>query len=372
MAPAPNPAMTDLFGSHLSESIERQYDLYEPYRTICDTENVTRADLRSIVERHDLTRIPAVQSDSFKMRLSHGLFRRLSSPEASGSWMMSGSTSGDPSCVWRTESDVEVARQSFSRLWERIPTNRALYFSPTRDYFEKSSRRLAFDEHPINFFAVVPGQAAEAVYGDMTYMARANSAAAEKHGSPAFDLQSDTLVEALERAEAERTPIGFSTFVLMMYPALKNLSRTYDLGDRAFFVTGAGGWDGKKGAFVGDPLQKATYVQEMSDKFNIPESAWESNFFDGYGTTENGKAFPGRYSREFADFVYDVDDDVKVYVVDPIKGRLAKVGERGFPRFISPYGAEGFAGVCVQHKDLVTVVSTQWDGSVARFTRVAR
>ena len=143
------------------------------------------------------------------------------------------------------------------------------------------------------------------------------------------------------------------------------------LAGPAIFVTGAGGWDGKKGTTQGDAIDKAEFVVEMCAKFSIPASAIPTNFVDVYGTAENGKAQAGFFSTDYGDYVFEVGDDVKMYVVDG-EGGLAREGVQGSPRFISPYGVEGNAGACLQQSDSVTVVSLADDGSVKRFTHVAR
>ncbi len=360
------------FYEGLAHALERQYDLFEPYRTLCEMEDVTLADIRIMVADQDLASIPTIPADWFKRYASKGLFGDLSRPEATGCWLLSSSTSGDHSYTWRTADDMHAITASFSRAWRTIPVSRSLFFTPDRGFLERSWQRHSVDGRCTRPYATVPMGEAERVYDKLEYLAELNAAETQRHGEAVLDLRRDRLADALEYAEREGSAIGFSFSVLLLYPALKALPRRYELGANAYVLTGAGGWDGKKGSAVGEPIHKPTFVRETAERLGIPEQAWETNFLDIYGTTESGKAQAGRYSREAGDFLYEVGDEVRLYVIDPTTGRPAREGERGYPRFLSPYGVEGFAGACVQQKDLVTVVSARDDGAVTCFTGIAR
>jgi hypothetical protein len=240
-------------------------------------------------------------------------------------------------------------------------------------------QRFAIDEKPVTFYATVPSRAAENAFKDMDYMARLNlvrtawtMAVSRGKGRPVLDLQTNLLVKVLQESEKNNTPLAFASSVLMLYPTLKNMPKEYRLGKNAYFLTGAGGWDGKKGSTQGSSIKKSQYVSDMCKKFDIPDEAVATNFWDIYGTTENGKAQVGSYSQEYQDFIFEVGEDVKLFVIDPLDGQPASRGQQGFPRFVSPYGVDGFAGVSIQQSDLVTVVSNCDDGSVRQFTHISR
>jgi len=371
-------AMPDFYTA-LEEALERQYQVYEPYQTLCEMEGVRLNDLKAIVRSGELQHIPAIPADWFKGKKSRGLFKKLSNLQSDGRWLISSATSGDPSYTWRTQRDRQAIADSFARAYQKVPSCKMLVFSPDPQFLEKAGKRFAIDDRPIELYAVVPTLAAEKVFDGVDYMARLNlvrtlwiMAKTRGKGRPVLDLQKQVLTRILEEAERTGSQIALGASVLMLYPAIKNLSRKYNLGGNVYFVTGAGGWEGKKGTLVGDPIDKPKFIEDMCEKLGIPEDAVETNFWDIYGTTENGKAIAGAYSREFGDFVFEVEGEVKLYVIDPVSGKPAKEGEKGFPRFISPIGVEGFAGGCVQQSDLVTVVSLFDDGSVHRFTHISR
>jgi hypothetical protein len=367
------------FHDRLADVIERQYHLYEPYQTLCEMEGVSLEDLKALVQAGQLDQIPAVPAEWFKRNKGKGLFRKLADLQRQGQWLVSSSTSGDSSYTWRTDADIQSIADSFTKAYSSVPACKALAFSPNVDFLRNVGQRFAIDEHPVTFYATVPSVAAENFFIDMDYMARLNTlrtvwtmAITRGKGRPVLDVQLKLLEKALQAAQTNQTPLAFASSILMLYPTLKGLPGSYPLGENAYFVTGAGGWDGKKGTMQGSSITKPQYVADMCQKFNIPEAAVPNSFRDIYGTTENGKAQLGSYSPEHEDFVFEVGDDVKLYIIDPIDGKLAASGQKGFPRFVSPYGVEGFAGACIQQSDIVTVVSTHDDGSVRQFTHISR
>jgi hypothetical protein len=367
------------FTQKLLSVMEKQYRLYEPYRTLCEMENVSQQDLSAMIKDGELQAIPAIPADWFKKEKGKGLFRQLANAKEDGGWLVSSSTSGDPSYTWRTAADVQVIADAFDRAYRRVPQCPQLAFSPPPSFLERVGQRFAIDEHKISFYATVPSSVAGEVFPDTHFMARLNTlktiwamVKARGKGRPVIELQVNTLLQTVEAAERTGARLLFSASILMLYPALKNLPRDYDLGANVYFLTGAGGWDGKKGMSQGTTTNKPQFVEEMCTKFNIPREAVSTNFWDIYGTTENGKAQAGSYSFEHGDYVFETDGDVKLYIINPVTGHPAKAGEQGYPRFVSPYGVVGFAGGCVQQNDIVTVVATNDDGSVKQFTHISR
>lgn len=367
------------FNQKLLPVIERQYQLYEPYQTLCEMEDVSQQDLTALVEAGELHAIPAIPADWFKKEKGKGLFKRLANAQEAGGWIVSSSTSGDPSYTWRTASDKQVIADNFERAYRHVPPCPQLAFSPTPEFLAKVGQRFAIDEQLTDFYATVPTITAGEVFPDTHFMAKLNTiktiwsmVRSGGKGRPVIELQENTLVRAVEAAERDGTKLLFSASILMLYPSLKKLPRNYDLGANVYFLTGAGGWDGKKGMSHGEYTSKPDFVEEMCVKFNIPKLAVTTNFWDIYGTTENGKAQSGSYSFEHEDYIFEVDDDLKLYIMNPVTGQPAKAGEQGYPRFISPYGVDGFAGACVQQNDTVTVISTFEDGSVKQFTHISR
>lgn len=367
------------FHDKLIVTMEKQFQIYEPYQSLCEMENVKFQDIKTMIHSGALHLIPAIPADWFKKNKSRGLFAKLSNFQNEGQWLVSSSTSGDSSYTWRTDADIQFVSDSFLRAFQKAPSCNSIFFSPNIEFLNKIGSRFAIDDRPIRFYATVPTLAAEDYFQQPAYMAKLNTLSTmwamiktRGKGRPVLDLQENTLLNTIKAAEHDGTRLLFAISVLMLYPTLMSLPDNYSLGDNAYFFTGAGGWDGKKGASQGASIDKPKFVADMVEKFNIPDHAVETNFWDGYGTTENGKAQAGAYSKEYSDFVFTVQDDVKLYIISPITGKPAHEGEKGYPRFVSPYGVEGFAGACIQQNDIVTVVSLFDDGSVKQFTHISR
>ena len=354
--------MASEFYEKLAVAMERQYQCYEPYRTLCDTEGVTLQDIQAMIQGRELHRIPTIPADWFKKNKGKGLFKELANLQKTGCWLVSSSTSGDSSYTWRTETDIQCVRDSFTWAYQKAPSCKAMAFMPSISFLHKVGQRFAVDDRPITFYAIIPTQAADKVFKNMDFMAQLNTPRTvwtmlktRGKGRPVLDVQEGLLKRVIGDAEQNNTQMVLAVSVLMLYPLLKGLPKNYQLGVNAYFVTGAGGWDGKKGTTQGNAIVKSIFVKDMCDKFGIPQSAVETNFWDIYGTTENGKAQAGSYVQEYQDFVFEVGDDVRLYVINPVNGQPAAIGEQGYPRFVSPYGVEGCAGACVQQNDIVTV-----------------
>ncbi len=370
--------MSEFYDS-LTNALERQYQLYTPYQTLCEMEGVGLADIKAMIKAGELYAIPTIPADWFKRNKGRGLFMKLANLQQEGQWLVSSSTSGDSSYTWRTSTDIQAITDSFIRAYQHAPACKALAFSPDTNFLKKVGKRFAIDDKAVIFYATVPSSTAVDFFMDMDCLVRLNTLRTvwsmiktRGKGRPVLDLQKEHLIKTIEEAEQNGSPLVFAASILMLYPTLKELPQNYQLGQNAYFVTGAGGWDGKKGTMQGLTINKSQFVVDMCQKFNIPQSAMSTNFWDIYGTTENGKAQAGPYSPEYKDYLFEATDDVKLYVINPITGQPALVGEQGYPRFISPYGVEGFAGACIQQNDIVTVVSRFDDGSTQQFTHVSR
>jgi hypothetical protein len=367
------------FIDRLLEAMEKQYRTFAPYRSLCDSQGVSWPDIRAMVAAEDLYAIPAIPCSWFKRDAGRGTFRDLADQRQAGQWHVSSTTSGDPSYVWRTPADMQVVAQSYTEAYRKAPAcDKMLAFSAANQFLETVGPRFAIDDHRVDLFALIPSTTAEAVFSDMDALVHLSKARTIWNmirtlgkGRPVLEVDKEHLLEAIQHAEQNGTKLAFASAVLMLYPAVKALPRGYRLGANAIFVTGAGGWDGKKGTTQGDAIDKADFVLEMCARFSIPANAIFTNFVDLYGTAENGKAQAGFFSPKYGDFVFEVGDDVRIFVVDP-EGRLTGEGEQGSPRFVSPYGVEGYAGACLQQNDAITVVALADDHSVRRFTHVTR
>jgi hypothetical protein len=142
----------------------------------------------------------------------------------------------------------------------------------------------------------------------------------------------------------------------------------------AFVLTGAGGWDGAKGAVHSGPIDKEKYVEIVSEKVGIPTAEREQRIWDNYGVTEKAFSCVGHWDVDKKDFVYDTDGlypETKVVACDLLSGELVTEG-KGVIRIISPYGNDGAATAVLEESDEITVLSTNPDGSVKQFMGIKR
>ena len=258
------------FCDELLSVMEKQYQLYEPYQSLCKSKGVEWPDIQAMIELGDLHAIPAIPTDWFKKNKGKGLFKELADLQKEGQWLVSSTTSGDPSYVWRTQADIEAIRDTYTRAYRNAPACKALAFSADADFLRKVGQRFAIDDNPVMLFATVPSLTAEEVFADMDYLVRLNKlqtlwtmVKTRGKGRPVLDMEERLLTKTIQDAEESGSRLVFASVVLMLYPTLRGLSRSYQLGANAYFVTGAGGWDGKKGTTQGAPIDKSGFVTDM-------------------------------------------------------------------------------------------------------------
>ena len=62
------------FDDRLTSVMEKQFQVYEPYQTLCDMEGVAWPDIKAMIESGDLHAIPAIPADWFKQKKRQGAF----------------------------------------------------------------------------------------------------------------------------------------------------------------------------------------------------------------------------------------------------------------------------------------------------------
>lgn len=367
----------DRFYDQLGQRIAAQYERYPIYREICRNHRVGRADLGRIIRDRELHRLPAVSATQFKK--SKGMYHDLVALDKPGTWLVSSTTSGDPSYTWRTAADIESIEKSYAYAYSFTPKCHMLTFGPTTESIRRIGARFAVDDRPIAFYGSVPSGVADRVFPSMEHLVELdlprtmlNMVVKLGKGRPVFRVNRKLILQETVRAVEQKAEISYASAVLLLHQALTRLEGAFPLGTGAYFVVGGGGWDGKKGSSTGEPIQKDHFIRDMCDKFEIPEARVATNFVDIYGTAENAKAHPGFYSAEHKDFVFRVGDDARLVIIDPKTLKPVGGRQRGNPIFISPHGAEGCAAACIEQNDTVEPVSFFEDGSVREYTHVAR
>jgi len=370
------------FMSSCETALLAQYDRFELYGALCKQSGVHRDDLSTAVRNRDLARVPSIPTGLFKR--SKSLLADLNDLEQpDGTWTASSSTSGDPSYVLRSDDDLRIMLESYLAAYSKTPgTDLTLVLSPSHTFATSKNvvRRLELDDgrRALPQYAV-PLRGAESHFHDLRYVVRIDmlrtlSNMIVGNRRPVFRTESRTaLRKLLAKAKRNGLSVTLCPNVLLLYPAVMRYDiGELELGDRAFVLTGAGGWGGKKGIFNGEPIDKRTYVADLCTRLGIPRGMAKERFFDIYAFTENHAAHFGSWSDDLSDFVFETAGDTVVYAMNPQTGKPVGPGEVGMFSVISPAGCERTAGVCVVQDDLVKVIDSYRDGSVKRFTGVRR
>jgi hypothetical protein len=363
----------------LVKALKNQYKWCRTYRKECDKQGYSLKEIVRLVENKELISLPSIGSNNWKR--TRGSFKDLANPNVHGKWLISSSTSGDPSYRWCTEGDIRQTLNSYITAFKKMPfSNLGLIFSMPLHFLEEASRKFKIDESETEMYALYAFRAAMKSFEEAEFLydlaerkvTKGRSESGEDFRTQ-FQFKNRLFIEKLNYAEKSGSSVVLGPSILFLNPIIAQYSNShkYNFGKSICVSTGAGGWDGKKGLTRGESISKPAYVKALVDWLGISDP--EKQIIDTYGSTENGKAQSGFYSNRWRDFVFDVGEDTKMFIVDPISKEPLGMGERGVPIFISPYGFEGSAGVVLeQEDDNMTVVSTYEDKTVKQYTHVSK
>ena len=270
-------------------------------------------------------------------------------------------------------------KRSYLEAFSLFPkTDVTIVFSPSENFLKKTSRRFNLgDGKDAILQAASIHEASGELYGDIHYAAKLDylamligKALGRLKGPRLKKMGRDEFKRVLDEAQEEGKILGFGASVLLLYPMVVEYvePREYDLEDRLYITTGAGGWNGRKGTLRGQPIGKREYIRDMKERLGVPIE----HIMDVYAFTENFAAYRGLWDDEYGDFVFEVPDNVKAYALNVEENRPANPGRDGILVVYTPYGHEGFAGAAVRQSDIVRVVDAYDDGSLRRFTYIRR
>jgi hypothetical protein len=376
------------------ESILKQYDRFPAYQRLCELYKInTRDELNANIYNGEIWRCPAIAGDDFKKNRSNGGFLNLNLTSRNDLvWTVSSSTSGDPSYVLATQEDINKIRHQYGRQFTRAGEfDIVLMASPDVEFMRgPASKRFSLgDGQSTELFATAIIEEADHIWRKesnvILYLTSFNKRRTifdntigkiiapiwnnsfglitqEKYvpntGRPTMELHYSKAFDLLERASksGERVMIGPS--ILMIYPMLKSFylqrgSKPYE-NLNITIVTGAGGWDGKKGVSEADlPETKKATIAEMEKILGLSKEVVRTSFFDIYGTTESGIAVGGWYDPEVGEFIYEIPDDIKLFVLDKSNNEPVSRDEEGYPVWIG-IARDVAATAIVRQFDLVT------------------
>lgn len=357
----------------LITAVTRQFGWCRPYREVCRSKGLVLTDLVDRIRSGDSAMLPSLPTGLFK-RMG-GRFRETAHPWLSGRWLVSSSTSGNPSFRLSTQRDISHINQAFLSAYEKIPDHDVLFFmTPTLSSLEKFSTTIHVDGREAIMFAILPIYAGLQRCANTFYLYHPDPDGA--CGTPAllpgFHRDEALVTRVLDDAEESGAVVVLAYSALFLRTVLDACrERCFDFGDKITIATGGGGWSGKKSVSRADPIDKALFCEALTEVFGIRNP--ERQILDIYSSAETGTAHSGYYDGNLGDYAFDVNPDVKLYAISSETGEPVGKGETGIPRTISPYGTEGAAAAVIdQEDDCMTVLSTNRDGSVRQFSAISR
>jgi len=128
---------------------------------------------------------------------------------------------------------------------------------------------------------------------------------------------------------------------------------SYDLGEIGSVGTGGGGWDGVKGEAKMNAVQKAKFIENFENVFNIKSN----KISDIYAFTESPTLFGGHWSEKYQDFLLHCPNTSRIIIRDIENLNPIDDGIEGLLEVITPYGVNGSINQAVIVDDIVEIIS---------------
>lgn len=348
------------FFKDLMQELKGTADDCAYYNNLCKEEEF---DFKLQLNESNLEEIPYVNWSVFKA--SNKLFDQLLRIpfESLAHWTISSSTSGDPSIVGRGAQDVAQFQENYRKVFEDFAhmstIQKLILFAPSMAFLNRmpgewmGKRGFLFYRDITDIWDV-----------DTTFLLFLNKLKIIAYILTHFkfkayiEVDGKLLKRDLEMVEETQIPALVGNSVPLMFKTFKDYKRkkkkTFSMPETFRVQTGGGGWSGIKGRIKTDPIDKADFIETLSDFFNITHQ----NFADCYGATESPVACGGHWSKKHNDFLLHLDKNNARIVIRAIETleRINKTNEPGVLEIITPYGVKTFAGVAVLLDDLIEVV----------------
>lgn len=338
------------FFEDFTRNVTGQFDQCQGYRLLCQTQGYD--PYKHLKTETDVDKVPFVVTTLFKK--SNALYQQLLRVNCGNlaKWTISSSTSGDPSIVGRTESDLKQLQEIVERD-ENI-------FRPKYGYdcvfFPEPTVMRLF--HSENLY----GKPTESYIGNLLSIFKFSDETIFllKEQGDEFIVDTDAFLSFLKRHDGKNDRISIRGSTLLFFNTIQQLKSTippFHLGRNAIIHTGGGGWDGHKGNIsMGRIINRSSFVNEISAFLGIPTC----NFIDTYSFTENSTPITGHYSEKYNDYLFHIPSWGRVLIRDvKTLSILNKEGDKGFIEVLNAYGTSAFAGASVLVDDLGEIISTE-------------
>ncbi len=367
--------MTYNLAESLSQAIERQYSTYELYRDRVATSGLSFADVKRVIENEEYYRLPSVVTLEFKVGAAKiNLLNDLN--RADGTFMVSSSTSGDISYIYCSQADLYYIASFYTKGCEFVDSDNGFAFIPPIEMLNKTYAKLSLYDKP-TISRMIPAYLGAARKFTMNDMLSINLPVYLKNKITRTNtidmfqyLSLNKIKQIAGRETSQQKNITFIGLLFLMNAFIReNAQQLKSLNLSVNVATAGGGWSGRKGKFVMEPISKKGFVTQFNEHFQLNSN---QNISDVYSFCESPVSHRGFYDEELNDYRYVVDDQSIVYALDPESRKPVKKGEEGLFLSINPLGCEYSCNAVVLQMDTVKVLETYDNGSVKEFTNVKR
>ncbi|MFX1293506.1 MAG: hypothetical protein ACFFD2_01415 [Promethearchaeota archaeon] len=348
------------FFEDLRKEVKNTANDCEYYNKLCKKTNY---DFDMPLNDSNLEEIPYINWNAFKA--SNKMFDRLLRIpfEMLSHWTISSSTTGDPSIVGRGPEDVFVFQENYKKVFEEYSymsqIKKLILFSPKKAFLNRmpgkwmGKRGYLFYRDITDIWDI-----------DTTFLLFFNKWKVAKYMLTHFrfkafiEVNSKAFHRELKKVEEKHIPALIANSAPLIYRTVTDykemIGRTFNMPKNFRIQTGGGGWSGTKGRIKTDPINKAEFIDTLSDFFNVTSN----NFADLFGATETPAAFGGHWSKNYKDFLLHVEKNnaqVIIRSIDTLE-RIKDINQKGILEIITPYGVSSYVGIAVLLDDIVQIV----------------
>jgi len=359
----------------ISQTIEKQYTTYGYYRDTVAKSGLTITDLKRVIADEEFHRLPSVLTLDFKVSAAKThLLNNLDRKD--GTFMVSSSTSGDISYIYCSQADLDYIASFYAKDSEFNNSDNGFIFIPPVEMLNKSYSKLSMFEKP-TISRMIPAYRGAQKNFTMNDMLSINLPAYLMNKitkTSSINMFKYLNVKKLEKiasrdASQDKT-ITFVGLLFLMNAFIKENAETLKSLNLSINVaTAGGGWSGRKGKFVMEPVTKQGFVKQFGEYFHVKSN---TDISDVYSFCESPVSHRGFYEEELQDYRYLVDEESIVYALDLNSRKPVKKGEEGLFLIINPRGCEYSCNAVVLQLDTIKVLETYDNGSVKEFTQVKR
>jgi hypothetical protein len=361
----------------LKECIIRQWETFKYYRNLSKAKGLNLEDLKKAIDNEEYYILPGVASDAFKK--SRGLVTDLNDLTLPGKFQVSSSTSGDPSYIYTSHSELEKILNNYIMTFGIKGISRGIGFGPSIRIIDSLSRKAKYLNKKSVARMKFALEATKLHYSEIVftvdiYVLRTIFSMLVRKKPVLKKLTLEQVTEIIGDAEKNNEKFAIGGVALLMVPYFDQLKEgQFKFHNNMNFILSGGGYSGKKGTFRGKRINKPELIKKISAVFGIDEKYYHTNIKDIYGFTENPTTHEGYWNNDIGDFMFQPWHDSRMYIVDPETEKPLKQG-KGLVKIITPYsdGKPSAANVSVTQFDLAKIFGVKENYQITHFSHISR